>query len=254
MTGRYVPCSMTLRMFQSKFRIPDNYWQQFDYEWVYEALQIMAIPNVLKFHKTPIRISNYRGKLPCNTEVILGFEHSGFRMYMTNNMLLKSLNVNNMGMLFGNPIEPSPEKEYLLSASRNLAEPLITSLEYQIDGDDIRVGFESGTINIYHLGLMLCEDGTPLIYDRPFVHDAIHWHILKNLCYGSYDYKLSLLDVIELSERKLAFARNELRFDTNSTDYYEMFKSMWKRIAVPQVNSNVFNFKAEYPEYFTYGT
>lgn len=191
-------------------------------EWIADAIDIMKVHQGYKQTFMKTQVIDYRVKLPCNLNYLLGVEHNHMRLQRTG-----SININN---------------EKCSCLDNLVCHP--HSKTYSLNPNYIITSFKEGEIIIYYKGLEIDCDGFPYVIDEPFYRQALIWYVLRMMLLRGFKHQtLTFADADALWEKTYPKAQNACNmFDI---DGYELFKKSWTGLVK---NTNLTNqfFNNEY--------
>lgn len=157
MDYRYVSGQGIISKLSRDFGIKPTDWVGDAIEWVGGASEIIGCgSNLILAKPLEIIIDEYKCKLPCPVEAIIGITYKRMRLTRRD-----SQNVE--------------DTKYL----KHL--PHCVEQYYTLNGNYINTSFECGTIRIHYYTLSLDPDGFPCIPDREKTRNAITWYLMKML-------------------------------------------------------------------------
>lgn len=205
----YKTCSINkiLAQIYRDFKPSNSGWIQDAIEWTGDAIEIMRCYQGYVEQPKIVQVIDYRAKLPCELEYLLGIEYN-------NKRLQKSGGINH--------------KNSKCSCLDNLV--CDTQESYSLNPNYIHTTFKEGCITVYFLGLELDCDGYPLIIDDAIYREAITWYILMKMIgrgfkHQTFQYK----DALEQWTKMYPKAQNRCRMP--DIDSYEVFKKSWLGLA-----------------------
>lgn len=183
-----INCQTLLPKINRDFGIRLTDWATDSIEWIAEAVEIIGCGgSLIKTHKV-LTIEEFKHKLPCSVEAILGIKYKGERL---------------------------PERNSINSTETDFLKTLPTCVDhyYTINGNYINTSFETGSITVFYLTLSVDENGYPCIPDRVKVKNAITWYLMMMLM--GKGYKHPVFDYSACEQRWNKYypqAQNDLKF------------------------------------------
>ena len=142
------------------FKPNNSSWVNDAIEWMGEAIEcINAFHGFIETSECK-NVIDYRVKLPCDLEQLLGVTHNGNKLQRTGAIKSKRHCTPN-----------HPLNNSICS----------TTESYSLNPNYIHCSFQTGTIVIYYLGIDTDEDGFPNIPDNYHVKEAITWYIISRM-------------------------------------------------------------------------
>lgn len=205
----YKTCSVNkvLAQIYRDFKPSNSSWTEDAIEWIADAIEIMkCYQGYAELSKT-VETVDYRAKLPCDLEMLLGIEYKGKR-------LQKSGGINH--------------KFKKCSCLDNLVCEVQES--YSLNPNYIHTTFKKECITIYYLGLEVDCDGFPLIIDDAIYREALTWYVLMKMCLRGFKHQTINFEFCRKEwERYYPKAQNRCRMP--DIDSYEVFKKSWMGLA-----------------------
>jgi len=115
-----------------------------------------------------------------------------------------------------------------------------TSVDYNINFDNITTAFKDGTVIIQYLAIPSDEEGFPLIPDDVSFKDAMFWKVAYQLSIRGFDFKAQQLRDVNFTRQKWNFYCIQSRANANMPDL-EMMET---------IKNQFIKLKPNYHEYF----
>lgn len=179
-------------------------------EWIGDAIDIMKCAGGYGEQVKEVTISDYRGKLPCSIDVLLGISHNGFRL------------PRNGGLNHRN-----------LKTSKVHTFPDCLTESYTLNPNYANTSFKEGCIFVYYLGIETDCDGSPVVIDDAIYREALSWYVLMKMLGRGFKHQVfTYVDAETRWKKTYRQAQNRCRMP--DIDGYETFKKSWTGL----VNSN----------------
>lgn len=208
----YKTCSVNkvIAQIYRDFKPSHSGWIGDAVEWIGDAIDIMKCAGGYGEQVEEVEIIDYRGKLPCQVESILGISRDGMRLARNGGLNHKNLKSSKVNIL-----------------------PGCVTQSYTLNPNYINTSFEDGCIQIYYLGIETDCDGYPIIIDDAIYREALTWYVLMKML--GRGFKHQTFNYRDAEERwKKAYPRAQNRCRMPDIDGYEQFKKSW----LGAVNSN----------------
>lgn len=201
----YKNCSVNriIADFYSSFKPSNSNFVQDAIDWIGDAIDIIRAGTSYGEQIKSIEVIDYRAKLPCDLESLLGISYKHQRLPRNGGLNHKDLKQSGIHSLT-NCINES----------------------YTITPNYINTSFKDGRIFIYYLGLETDCDGYPTVTDDPIYREALGWYILmKMLGRGFKHQTFTYKDAEDRWNLMYPKARNRCRMP--DIDGYQQFKKSW---------------------------
>lgn len=202
-------------------------------EWVAEALALCGAPRVLSnkvtdgqvdlYHPDPIKIENYRGRIPYDVHEIIQCrtgdqKHSPMR---------RSTDTFHMS--------------YLCHSSPDLH--CQTEITYKVNNDYIFTSFEEGYVEMSYLAFPTDERGLPLIPDNQRIIECCTYYVAEKIAHQLWlQDNLSEAKYRDIEQKALWYmASADSGARTPSPDDMENWKNMFIRL-IPDIAAHGVNF------------
>lgn len=230
----YKTCSIEkiIAQIYRDFKPSNSGWIDDAAEWIADAIQIMKVgQSFIEQHKI-INVVDYRFKLPCDIEVLLGVEYNGKR-------LQKSGGINH--------------KNSKCSGLDNLL--IAVDESYSLNPNYGHTTFKEGCVTVYFKGLEVDCNGLPTIIDDAVYRQAITWYVMAMMLLRGFKHQVVTYEMA-WAKWETFYPRAQNRFRVPDIDSYEVFKKSWMGLVKSTnltnqffntvvdstgVNSNVFN-------------
>lgn len=204
-------------------KTPD--WEEDAIEWIGEALAHVGVGPYLEKKSTLLAIANYRAELPDDYVRYSELFHYRDQVYETvdGETVFPDLAT----------INPIPLQLINTSATPNLLQGTTYSFPdgFLINGGYIVTSFETGVLALQYYGMVLDDDGYPMVPDDPSFMDAFLWYVIKQMILGGWRHPNP--------EISYGFARNEwLRYCSQARSaakapgpqHYDELMMNWSRM------------------------
>lgn len=222
----YNTCSINkfIAKFYRDFKPSNSNFVQDAVEWIGEAIDIMKCAGGYGERVEPIEVVDYRAKLPCQLNTLLGISHKGFRL------------PRNGGL---NHFNLKSSKVHLL--------PDCVAESYTLNPNYINTSFKDGCIDVYFMGIETDCDGYPYIIDEPTYQNALKWYVLMNLLGRGFKHQVfTYKDAEDRWRSTYPKAINICRMP--DIDGYQIFKKTWLGLVNAQDPTRVFFNSADFRE------
>lgn len=197
-------------------------WVSDAIEWIGDAIDIMKTGGGYGEQSKPVEVIDYRAKLPCETDVLLGVSYNGMRLPRSGGLNHKNLK----------------------KACVNLL-PEATGQSYTLNPNYINTSFEEGCITVYYLGIETDCDGYPMVVDDAIYREALCWYILMKLIGRGFKHQtFSYADAEARWNKMHVRAKNRCRMP--DIDGYQAFKKSWLGAVNTNDPTDVFFRSAEF--------
>lgn len=216
MTYKTTSINVVLAKIFRDFNPSHSGWIPDAIEWISEAVGIMKTCESYKEIPKIVEIIDYRGKIPCDLEQMLGIEYNGMRLQRSGGINHKS-------------------------APCSCLDNLVCSVEesYSLNPNYIQTTFKTGCITVYYYGLEVDCDGFPYIVDDPLYTNAVTWYVIMKMCLRGFKHPVADFKMAEFEwEKAHPKAMNRCRFP--DIDGYEIFKKSWLGAARSTNRTNEF--------------
>lgn len=201
----YKSCSIekVLAQIYRDFKPSNSGWIDDAAEWIADAISIMKVSQSFIETYKDVQIIDYRGKLPCDIEVLLGIEYE-------NKRLPKSGGINHK------------------QASCSCLDNLVCSVDesYSLNPNYIQTSFKTGCIKVYYNGLETDCNGLPTIIDDAVYREAITWYVLMKMVGRGFKHQVFTYADCD-AKWKETYPRAQNRFRMADIDSYEVFKKSY---------------------------
>lgn len=233
------------------FRPSDSRWTTTSLEWMFEGMQaigyFVGFVNKSGDGCIPLKVTNFRVKIPCDVERILYVEYEGERLiqgsdfsgYLSskgasnNASEVEDTNTNNVVCSndnaftgFSNPVGTVNRKT---NDRTTRIEPDVPY--FLLNPNYIHTSFETGDIKLHYIALPLDDEGLPLIVDEFHYKECITWYIIYKMIMSGYKHpEIKLVDAKNLFEEALPRAQNAAKFPSIAN--MEKLQNLWSRYTV----------------------
>lgn len=201
----YNTCSIEkiIAQIYREFKPSNSGWVDDAGEFIVDAIDIMKVGQGFIERNEKVNIVDFRGKLPCNIESLLGIEYK-------NKRLPKSGGINNK------------------KAKCSCLDNLVCSVDesYTLNPNYICPTFKEGEITVYFWGLEVDCNGLPKIIDDAVYRQAIVWYVMAMLCLRGLKHQ-TINYAIAWQKWEIFYPRAQNRFRVADIDSYEVFKQSW---------------------------
>jgi hypothetical protein len=174
-------------------------WINDAYEWMGEAIDCIK-PFMGYIEKSKcIKVCDYRAKIPCDLDQLLGIEYKHTKLQRTGAI----------------------NSKHHCHGTKHL--PICLDASYSLNPNYIHTSFKEGEITVYYNGIATDDDGLPLIIDSYNIKEAISWYILMKMCLRGYKHSVVTFQMAEAEWTKFyPRAQNECKMP--DIDGYDLFK------------------------------
>lgn len=190
-------------------------WVNDAYEWMGEALDCIRPFNGYIEQCKKVKIVDFRGKIPCDIQFLLGIEHCGKQLKRT-------------GFI--------PSKKHCSNLDKL---PFDLKETYSLNPNYIHTSFKSGEIIVYYNGIATDEEGFPLVPDIYEIKEALSWYILMRMCLRGYKHPVVNFQLAETEWNKF-YPRAQNSCKMPDIDGYDLFKRTYMGLARDIIMSDTF--------------
>lgn len=185
-------------------------WVSDAIEWIGDAVDTMKAGGSYGEKSKQIEVIDYRAKLPCDIENLLGISYNGRRLPRSGGLNHKNLKGSCVNLLVTEVSE-----------------------SYTLNPNYIHTTFQEGCITVYYLGIDTDCDGYPMVVDDAVYRAALKWYVLMMLLGRGFKHQVfTYADAEARWKKTYPQARNRCRMP--DIDGYQLFKKSW----LGAVNSN----------------
>lgn len=175
-------------------------WINDAYEWMGEALDCIRPFNGYIEQCKCVKVVDYRAKVPCDIQFLLGISHCGHQIKRTGSI---------------------PSKKH---CSKDLTKlPFSLNETYSLNPNYIHTSFKEGEITVYYDGIATDEEGFPLVPDIYEIKEALSWYILMKMCVRGYKHPVVNYQMAEAEWTKF-YPRAQNACKMPDIDGYDLFK------------------------------
>lgn len=197
----YKTCSVkkVLAQIYRDFKPSNSGWIDDSIEWIGDAIGIMKCAVSYTEVSKDLEVLDYRLKIPCNLDYLLGISYNGFRLRFNGGVALK----------------------------RKWSTPMpYCGDTFTLNPNYITTSFKEGCIRIHYLGTPVDCDGYPEVIDSAIYREALTWYVLMKMIgrgfkHQTFDYKFCM----GMWEKTYPKAQNECKMP--SIDQMENWKHNW---------------------------
>lgn len=181
------------------FKPAHSGWIHDAIEWMGDAMEIIGVFTVLKETYEILPVIDYRAKLPCHADNILGFEYNGMR-------LQRSGGINN-------------------TKRCSCLDNLVCSVEesYIMNPNYIQTTFEEGCVTCYYEAIPVDCNGYPEVPDDAMFRQAVTWYIIRCMLMRGFKHQVITFPQADANWEKY-YPRAQNRAKMPDIDGYEIFK------------------------------
>lgn len=184
------------------FKPSNSAWVGDAYEWIGEAIELIGCFTGYELLHKDFEVIDYRVKLPCDIEQLMGIEYNGMRLQRSG-----GINAGDNCSCVDN-LTCHPEENYSLNPNY------------------IQTTFQTGCIKIHYKAIPTDCDGFPMVVDRVKVTQAIEWYVMRGMLLRGFKHQtVAFADADKMWEKYYPQAQNDLVFST--IDDWELFKKSW---------------------------
>lgn len=201
----YKTCSTqkVIAQFYRDFKPSNSGWVEDAIEWIGEAIEIMGCHQGYSEMFKELHVLDYRVKLPCEAESLIGISYKGGRLARTG------------GIRHKNP-----------NANCELNKLTLSLDTYSLNPNYIHTSFQTGCITVYFEGLELDCDGYPFVIDDAMYRKALEWYILMQMLGRGFKHQVfNYKDAMSQWEATYPKAQNKCKMP--DIDGMEQFKKTW---------------------------
>lgn len=205
----YKTCSSEklIAQFYRDYKPSNSGWLLDAIEWIADAIEIIGSQGLTEQFKD-LEIIDYRVKLPCEADVLLGISYKGFRLPRNGGIRHK---------------DPSPT-----CCLNNL--PRCIKNSYSLNPNYIQTSFQTGCIRVYYMGLELDCNGFPHLPDSAIYREAINWYILMKMIGRGFKHQTFSYKDADLKWTQ-TYPKAQNKCKQLDPDGMETFKKNWLGLA-----------------------
>ncbi len=163
---KFVSGQVIITKLSRDFGIKPTDWMADSVEWVAGAAQIIGCnTNIVIAKPIETYIEDYKAKMPCNAEVLIGVTYNRRRLPCRSGQ--------------------NPEDTRYLGHL-----PYCVDHYYTKNGNYINTSFKEGKVRFHFLSVPLDEEGFPCIVDREKNKNAITWYLMMMLMGKGYTHPI----------------------------------------------------------------
>lgn len=215
----YKTCSVqkVLAQIYRDFKPSHSGWAEDAIEWIADAIEIMKCNQSYAEQSVELKVVDYRAKLPCEVESVLGIVYENSRLTRNGGLNHKF-----------------PDKNSCLSSML----PNVTN-SYSLNPNYIHTSFAEGCILVYYQGYELDCDGYPFVIDDAVYRDALKWYVLMIMLGRGFKHQVfGYKDALQMWNTTYPRAQNRCKMP--DIDGMENFKKNWLGIAKSVNRTNDF--------------
>ncbi len=201
----YKTCSIekVIAQIYRDFKPANSGWVDDAAEWMFDAIEIMRVCQSFVEKGVELKVIDYRVKLPCDIENLLGFEYK-------NKRLPKSGGSNHK------------------NAKCSCLDNLICSVDesYSLNPNYAIMTFKDGCVTCYYDGLETDCNGLPTIIDDAVYRQAIIWYVMAMMLLRGFKHQTVTYEMA-WQKWEIFYPRAQNRFRVADVDSYEVFKKSW---------------------------
>lgn len=234
----YKTCSVqkVIAQIYRDFKPSNSGWVDDAIEWIADAISIMKVCQSFSTQRKKINVVDYRAKLPCDIEVLLGIEYKGTKL--TGNGGIK-----NPGKKYScecdDPNKCTCFNSYVCHGSES----------YTLNPNYINTSFRKGELVVYYQGIEVDCDGFPFVIDDPIYREALMWYILSKMALRGFKHQTIDYNIANQNWEKF-YPKAQNRFRLADIDAYDSFMQSWMGLVKPNNLTNTF-FNTSNPEYLS---
>lgn len=222
----YKTCSVNkvIAQFYRDYKPSHSGFIQDAIEWIGDAIDIMKCVGGYGELSKEVEVFDYRAKLPCELESLIGISHNGFRLARNGGLNHKNL-----------------------KDAKVLSLPLCITESYTLNPNYINTSFKDGCITIYFLGIERDCDGYPMVIDDAIYREALCWYILMKLLGRGFKHQTFTYKDAE-DRWKYTYPKARNRSKIPDIDGYELFRKTWTGMVNAKNPTQVFFNSADFRE------
>jgi len=206
--------------------------------WFGKGLQLLKIHSGYETVAECVKITDYKGLLPCNLKTLLMVtDTNGNRIYLSEGFNHKNVDiesivtVNNnddLGLAVDSDVTGNVDNAFS-TINETTTTTSYLSDSYSINPDFIHTPFKSGTLILYYKRLPIDEEGFPKIPDDAYVKEYLMWFVLDKLMTRGMKHQIINYNITQAKlERLLPQARNSAKYP--SIENMELYKQQYETI------------------------
>lgn len=205
----YKTCSVNkvIAQFYRKYKPSNSGWVEDAIEWIGDAIEEMRCHQGYSEQNKEVTIADYRAKLPCEVESLLGIARNGMRLSR------------NGGINSDNLINKYP--------NCSLNRLAVCSDTYILNPNYITTPtIKDGCIVVYYEGLSVDCDGYPYIIDDAIYREALMWYVLREMLGRGFKHQVFTYKDADIKWTQ-TFPRAQNRCKMPDIDGMEKFSKSW---------------------------
>lgn len=178
-------------------------WVSDAVEWIGDAIDIMKAGGSYGELSKLVEVIDYRAKLPCDLESLLGISYNGMRLPRSGGFNHKNLK----------------------NACVNFL-PVCGNESYTLNPNYVNTSFQDGCITVYYMGIETDCEGYPMVVDDAIYREALGWYVLMKMLGRGFKHQTFVYADAEARWLKMyPQARNRCKMP--DIDGYQLFKKSW---------------------------
>lgn len=199
------------------FKPSNSGWLSDAIEWVGEAVETIGCFTGYKQISKKFDVIDYRVKLPCEIEQLLGVEYCNTRLQRSGGINSKA-DCTCLDNLVCHPEE-----------------------SYSMNPNYIHTTFKEGEVTLHYYAIDVDCNGFPTIVDNPKVKEAVSWRIMRGMLLRGHKHQtIDFPTADRMWEKFYPQAQNACKLA--DPDDYELFKKSWLGLArTTNLTNEMFN-------------
>jgi hypothetical protein len=232
----YKTCSVEKIIAQvyREFKPANSGWVDDAAEWIGDAIGIMKVYQSFSNLCKDINVVDYRAKLPCDIELLLGVQYGRTR-------LTQNGGIKNPSNKFKCSCEDINKCSCFNSMVCNEEE------SYTLNPNYINTSFKTGKLLIYYKGIEVDCNGLPFIIDDAVYRQAIVWYIMSMMLLRGFKHQTVTYE-FAWNKWETFYPRAQNRFVMADVEDYDTFMKSWLGVIKPTNMQDTF-FNNHIPDY-----
>lgn len=179
----FVSCKAIIAKLYRDLQLKEEYAYVDIIEHIAEALEFIHVYPQYTHEPACVIIKNYKGELPCGYVGMEAIEYNGYSLKYTSNMYGPQSNGSN-NYPSDTPYSYNRKKiENAVFVNPDTTNYFPNKDSVQIKNGYLRTSFKEGVINIIYTGLVIDEDGFPMVPDNVSFKEALYWYCTYKMLY-----------------------------------------------------------------------
>lgn len=207
MVYKTCPIERIMAQVYRDFKPSNSGWVEDAVEWIADAVEIIGSYQSYSEQSIELKSSDYRIKIPCQAEMILGVSYKGHKLMRNGGLMHKFYPKNSC-----------------------LASMPTSNYTYSLNPNYLHTPFKEDCFIVYYLGYELDCNGYPYIIDEAIYRKAITWYVIMMMLGRGFKHQtFTYKDAMNMWETTYPKAQNKCK--QPDADSMETFKKNWLGLA-----------------------